>query len=85
MSGMSASYIPYHPEQQQLLPSAMQDWLPQGHLAYFINDTVAGSVALSKNLASWQPQVVAMDNKLATYGVSKFLKTLNATEPRKPG
>ena len=38
---MSTSYIPYHPEQQQLLPSAIQDWLPQGHLAYFINDTVA--------------------------------------------
>ena len=38
---MSASYIPYHPEQQQLLPSAIQDWLPPGHLAYFINDTVA--------------------------------------------
>lgn len=41
MSSMSASYIPYHPEQQQLLPSAVQDWLPQGHLAYFINDTVS--------------------------------------------
>ena len=40
MQGMSASYIPYHPEQQQLLPNALQDWLPQGHLAYFINDTV---------------------------------------------
>jgi transposase len=37
---MTASYIAYHPEQQQLLPSALQDWLPQGHLAYFINDTV---------------------------------------------
>jgi transposase len=37
---MSTSYITYHPEQQQLLPSALQDWLPQGHLAYFINDTV---------------------------------------------
>ena len=37
---MSASYTPYHLEQQQLLPSALQDWLPQGHLAYFINDTV---------------------------------------------
>jgi transposase len=39
---MSASYIPYHPEQQQLLPSALQEWLPQGHLAYFISDTVDG-------------------------------------------
>lgn len=37
---MSTSYVAYHPEQQQLLPSALQDWLPQGHLAYFISDTV---------------------------------------------
>ena len=37
---MTASYIAYHPEEQQLLPSALQDWLPQGHLAYFINDTI---------------------------------------------
>ena len=37
---MSTSYIPYLPEQQHLLPHALQDWLPQGHLAYFINDTV---------------------------------------------
>lgn len=37
---MTASYIAYQPEQQQLLPSALQDWLPQGHLSYFINDTV---------------------------------------------
>lgn len=37
---MSTSYIAYHPEQQQLLPRALQDWLPQGHLAYFISDTV---------------------------------------------
>ena len=37
---MSTSYITYHPEQLHLLPSALQDWLPQGHLAYFISDTV---------------------------------------------
>ena len=23
-----------------LLPASLQDWLPQGHLAYFISDTV---------------------------------------------
>jgi transposase len=39
---MSTSYIAYPPEQQQLPPNALQDWLPQGHLAYFINDTVDG-------------------------------------------
>ena len=38
---MSASYTSCHPERQQLLPSAIQDWLLPGHLAYFINDTVA--------------------------------------------
>ena len=36
---MSASDIPYHPEPQQRLPSALQDWLPLGHLVYFINNT----------------------------------------------
>ena len=43
---MSTSYITYQPEQQQLLPNALQDWLPEGHLAYFIADTV-GSLDLS--------------------------------------
>jgi transposase len=37
---MSTSYVPYQPDQQYLLPCALQDWLPQGHLAYFISDTV---------------------------------------------
>ena len=34
------SYLPYEPQQQVLLPQALQDWLPEGHLAYFISDTV---------------------------------------------
>ena len=34
------SYLPYEPHQQALLPQALQDWLPEGHLAYFISDTV---------------------------------------------
>lgn len=37
---MATSYLPYNPEQQFLLPHALQDWLPEGHLAYFISDTV---------------------------------------------
>ena len=37
---MTASYVACHPEQQQLLPSAPQDWLPEGHLAYFIDNTI---------------------------------------------
>ena len=37
---MTTSYLPYEPQQQFLLPHALQDWLPEGHLAYFISDTV---------------------------------------------
>jgi transposase len=37
---MPASYLPYDPQQQRLLPDALQDWLPEGHLAYFISDSV---------------------------------------------
>jgi len=37
---MTTSYLPYAPGQQALLPVALQDWLPEGHLAYFIGDTI---------------------------------------------
>lgn len=37
---MTTSYLPYEPQQQMLLPHALQDWLPEGHLAYYISDTV---------------------------------------------
>ena len=37
---MRTSYRPYEPDQAMLLPAAPQDWLPAGHLAYFINVTV---------------------------------------------
>ena len=34
------TYLPYEPDQQLLLPSALQEWLPDDHLAYFISDVV---------------------------------------------
>lgn len=37
---MTTSYLPYEPGQLRLLPDALQDWLPEGHLAYFISDAV---------------------------------------------
>lgn len=37
---MSKTYRPYYPEQDYVLPVSMREWLPQGHLAYFISDTV---------------------------------------------
>ncbi|MBV8125669.1 MAG: IS1182 family transposase [Paucibacter sp.] len=37
---MPTSYLPYEPDQQFLLPPSIQEWLPSGHLAHYINDTV---------------------------------------------
>ena len=37
---MSKTFRPYDPEQQLLLPAALQEWLPEDHLDYFISDLV---------------------------------------------
>ena len=37
---MSKTFRPYEPDQQLLLPAALQEWLPEDHLAYFISDVV---------------------------------------------
>jgi transposase len=37
---MPTTFRPYAPEQSLLLPPSPRDWLPEGHLAYFISDTV---------------------------------------------
>ena len=37
---MSKTYLPYGPDQQLLLPAALQEWLPPDHLACFISDVV---------------------------------------------
>lgn len=37
---MATTFRRYTPEQSLLLPPSPRDWLPEGHLAYFISDTV---------------------------------------------
>jgi transposase len=37
---MGTTFRRYTPEQSLLLPPSPRDWLPEGHLAYFISDTV---------------------------------------------
>ena len=56
---MSKTYLPYDPDQQLLLPAALQEWLPDDHLAYFISDVVdqldlfGDHVALRAGKARW--------------------------------
>ena len=37
---MPTRFRPYAPEQDLLLPPSLREWLPQGHLAYFISDVI---------------------------------------------
>src|SRR3989304_4088024 len=36
------TFRPYEPNQMYLMPPALNEWLPEGHLAYFVRDVVAG-------------------------------------------
>ncbi len=35
-----ATFRPYEPDQQLLLPPSLREWLPPDHLAWFISETV---------------------------------------------
>lgn len=37
---MSKTFRPYDPDQIFLMPASLQEWLPKGHLTYFISDVV---------------------------------------------
>jgi transposase len=37
---VSKTFRPYEPDQDFLMPASMREWLPTGHLAYFISDIV---------------------------------------------
>jgi len=71
---MAASYLPYLPDQDFLLPHSMREWLPEGHLAYYINDTVdsldlqAFHARYAKDGPRNQPFHPAMMVKVLIYG-----------------
>jgi transposase len=71
---MPTSYIPYLPDQDFLLPHSMREWLHEGHLAYFINDTVdslnlqAFHARYASGGARNQPFHPAMMVKVLIYG-----------------
>jgi transposase len=71
---MAANYLPYEPGQLLLLPEAIQDWLPEGHLAHYIGDTVetldlsAFHARYDKDGPRNQPFHPAMMVKVLVYG-----------------
>jgi transposase len=69
------NFKPYDPDQLFLLPPALRDWLPEGHLALFISDVV-DALDLTPILAAYAegdgrgqpPYHPAMMVKLLVYG-----------------
>jgi len=46
---MNRKFIEYSPNQDYLVPPSLLDWLPEGHLAFFISDVVEGL-----DLSEWE-------------------------------
>ena len=75
-SARMKTFKPYTPEQLLLLPPALQDWLPEDHLASFISDVVDHALDLSPILATYDtgdgrgqpPYHPALLVKLLLYG-----------------
>ena len=67
-------YRPYHPHQVFLLPPSPDEWLPEGHLAYFVSDLVdhfdlsAIEATYEDELRGGPPYHPAMMVKLLLYG-----------------
>lgn len=53
---MSKTYRPYNPDQAYLLPPSPREWLPEGHLAYFILDLV-GELDLAPIYAHYEREL----------------------------
>ena len=57
---MAKTYRLYLPDQDFLLPPSLRDWLPEGHLAYFVGDLV-DALDLSAIMAVYDPILLAFD------------------------
>jgi transposase len=68
---MPTSFRPYAPDQDLLLPPSLGDWLPEGHLAYFISDVVE-----ELELAAFYAPYEGDGRRKAPYEPSMMLKTL---------
>lgn len=71
---MPKGYRPYLPEQDFLLPPSLREWLPEGHLAYYVSDMVdqldlsAIHAVYEKELRGQPPYDPRMMTKVLVYG-----------------
>lgn len=75
---MAREFLPYDLDQQYLLPPSLKEWLPAGHLVFFVSDVV-DSLDLSAILSAYQKDELrgrpgydpAMLAKLLLYGYTQ--------------
>jgi len=75
---MAREFLPYDLDQQYLLPPSLKDWLPAGHLVFFVSDVV-DSLDLSAILCEYEKDELrgrpgydpAMLAKLLLYGYTQ--------------
>jgi transposase len=71
---MPKGYRSYLPEQDLLLPPSLREWLPEGHLAYYVSDIVdqmdlsAIHAVYEKELRGQPPYDPRMMTKVLVYG-----------------
>ena len=71
---MAKGYRAYLPEQDLLLPPSLREWLPEGHLAYYVSDVVdqldlsAIHAVYEKDLRGQPPYDPQMMTKVLVYG-----------------
>src|SRR5436189_4340178 len=77
---MAKTFRPYVPEQDLLLPPSLRDWLPEGHLAFFVSDLIdqldlsAITTVYEQDERGYPPYHPVMMTKLLVYayGVGVF-------------
>jgi transposase len=75
---MAREFLPYDLDQQYLLPPSLKDWLPAGHLVFFVSDVV-DSLDLSAVLCEYEKNELrgrpgynpALLTKLLLYGYTQ--------------
>jgi transposase len=87
-AGRDKTFRPYDQHQNLLLPPSLDDWLPAGHTARFISETVESAIDLSlvydsyKNATGAPPFDPAMMTKLLLYGYSIGVTSAREIERR---
>lgn len=78
---MEKTYRPYDPDQLLLLPPNLRDWLPPGHLAYFLSDVVDGldlsgiSAVYEREARGYPPYHPALMVKVLLYGYATGVRS----------